>query len=44
MDMQRKLDFLDLGILFVMLFKVQLCLLAEAGMDSAFNTRMKHGT
>ena len=37
--MQRKLNLLDFGILLIMLFKVQLRLFAEAGMNGAFNTR-----
>ena len=37
-NMQRKLNFPDFGILLVVLFKVQLRLPAEAGVDGAFNT------
>ena len=37
-NMQRNLNFPDFGILLVVLFKVQLRLPAEAGVDGAFNT------
>ncbi len=35
--MQQKLNLLDLGILFVMLFKVQFRLLVKTSVDGAFN-------